>query len=203
MALYKPTRAMRTTLHYERFAHLVPRPGQKDAITTVFPHEDLKKKVIIWSERSKHFYVFDTVKQLELFLEVEPDQHYYEVVFGWKRQKPKFDVDTGTEKDFDELVAAVKKVIGAGVRIIITDSSSSKKFSRHIIVDKYVKDVEAAKEIMEKVVKIIGDKNLDTLVYKSTQYFRLLGSRKISGETKRVISPKTGVSFKDTLIGKY
>lgn len=192
----------RTTLQYERFAHLVPRPGSKNSITTVFPHNELKKKVIIWSERSKHFYVFDSVRELEKFLAVEPDQHYYEVIFGWKRQKPKFDIDTGSEKEFNELITAIHKVVG-NIRLIITDSSSSKKFSRHVIVDKYVKDVEAAKKIMEKVVEIIGDKNLDTSVYKSTQYFRLLGSRKISGEVKRIISPRSGVSFRDTLIGAY
>ena len=197
----------RVKLNYERFAHLVPHAGHKDSIIESFNTTQLAKKVIIWSERSKHFYVFNNVTDLEKFIAVEPDQHYYEVVFGWKKQRPKFDIDSGDEKTFAAFIEALQTVIGPSGKYIVTDSSSETKFSRHVIVDKYVANVEAAKKLMEKVVALVGDENIDTSVYKSIQYFRLLGSSKLGKKTKRIIYPRPVSAIinplSKTLIGYY
>ena len=129
------------------------------------------------------------------------DRHYYEVIFSEARQRPKIDIDGGNAEYAAKMRNALKKIVGPDVRVIVTDSSSDKKFSRHLIVDKYYKNAEAAKAVMDDLIDAFGDKYIDESVYKDIQYFRLTGSSKIGGMAKRIITP--GARFEDTLIRKY
>jgi hypothetical protein len=70
-----------------------------------------------------------------------------------------------------------------------------------LIVDHFYADAWAAKQVMDDLAALTDSPYIDQSVYKDIQYFRLTGSSKIGGVTKRILT--RGYRPQDTLIGKY
>lgn len=187
----------------ERFPYLKAYRGG-DGLLNKYTVDEILYRPLIWSEQSRSFYLFKNVRHLVKYLRDVPaeDQHYYEVIYGHKKQRPKFDIDGGGPARFAEILRAIRAAAN-GARVIVCDSSGPEKFSRHVIIDHWVKDAEAAKEIMEEVVSEVGEDNIDTTVYKKIQMFRLTGSSKLRPGAPRKKIITRGVKFEDTLIGYY
>lgn len=206
-----PTHDVLGEYYLGRYMYLVEDPNhkhpeEKSVIKTFGGRAAIirRRLFIVWSEQSKHFYVFESIAKYLKFIEDVPEKkrHYFEVVFSEQKQRPKFDIDGGDAEYVERIRKTIKALVPTGTKIIICDSSSSTKFSRHIIVDKWYKNSEAAKKLMDDVVANVDGRNyIDESVYKDIQYFRLTGSAKLSGAIKKILTP--GAKFEQTLIGSY
>jgi hypothetical protein len=194
---------------HERFPYLIHIPGRegKSVIKEYGGRAEIirRRLMIVWSEQSKHFYVFKRVSEYLAFSDQVParDRHYYEVIFSEQRQRPKIDIDGGS-KESAERIRRKLRDMADGDKVIVCDSSAGRKFSRHLIVDKFYKDAASAKVLMDDVVANLNEddaKYIDQSVYKDIQYFRLTGSAKMNGAIKKILTP--GVTFEQTLIGSY
>lgn len=142
--------------------------------------------------RQEFFFKYESLEQLLETAELPKCQH--EVIFGWMKQRPKFDMDAGDANDFDSVLeyieAAFYETYDLAPEFVVCDSSDEKKFRRHIIISNYAFDNSAeAKHFSDEILKpAMGDfaRCLDWGVNKKTQNFRTVGSTK-EGRTKKVI----------------
>lgn len=159
--------------------------------------------VVSFCERA--YYVVDGLDELQRFLNLrKKQQHFFECIIGNKKQKIRFDFDGDLEttnecwlqKFFDATVKTIiktfKEIYGLplliGHDVVITDSSEEgKKFSKHIIINKFCVEnvtecnnfyLQVMKNLKAVNIKYHNAKILDATIYKSFQQFRLLGSCK-------------------------
>jgi len=196
-----------------RFRFLVENPKRKSKepslIKTFKGKQNIirNKLIIIWSQKSYAYYVFDSISNLIEFLNLTPkdDLHYHEVIFQEAPQRARLDIDDGDEIFFKKVIKALKEITSS--KIVVCDQSSSNYFSRHIIVDEYFPSMKDAKnEIVDQVIKLLGGNEegyIDLNVYHAIQNFRLVGSSKTGKNqpVKKIIT--RGASFEDSLIGLY
>ena len=152
------------------------------------------------------------------FMVFESPEHYqnvysnkvhlcHEIIMGHQKQKPKFDIDGGTESDFDDIleyiIAVFDETYHVNPDIIICDSSNDKKFSKHIIIANYcfANNIEAKwfNEILKSVIECMPcSQYIDFSVNKYVQNFRIQGSTKQSADGPR--TKTSNRSLIDTLI---
>lgn len=161
-----------------------------------------RKLIVIWSQTSYHYYVFDTVSNLKQFLALTPakDQRYHEVIFSDQIQRPRIDIDGGNKYLSDKVSKILKEKLGP---VTVCDLSDQDYFSRHIIVDRYYLNL---KQALQACINALGDlydnQFIDHQVYHDIQNFRLVGSNKGPGTaTKKIVT--RGRGLEDTLIGQY
>jgi len=182
--------------------------NREDLKTAFVVRDELRNKYMVFSSESKFWKCYKTVNP----------KHFHEVVFGWKPQKLKFDIDFVTDNvgERDEVILFVKtKFIDAIVDELYTSffeknkiypsrqdinvcSSNGEvdgkmKVSYHLVVSTYgVENVKVAREFFHRVIKRVPDKYkqmIDSQVYKETQNFRIVGSSKVgSTRVKHVVT---------------
>jgi hypothetical protein len=173
--------------------------------------------------RSTYVYmVFNNIEEFEDYLAGEPveERRYHEVIFGWMKQKLKFDIDFKpdnqmTKTRFDEILTEIDTAIielfyllyqiDITDNIITTTSSSEEKYSYHkIISGYYVSGCGEAQEFTKKLLQLLPydiHHVIDTTVNKKLQNFRILGCHKLDSNRVKVLeSMQASVTLQDTII---
>lgn len=147
--------------------------------------------IVIWDQKLGLFFKYENLDHYLSFAET-PKLHH-EVVFGWMKQRPKFDMDDGDIQNFESVFENIQATFWATYDVVpefvITDSSNEEKFRRHIIISNYAFANQAEAKHFSDLLKSdmgVDAKYLDWGVNKKTQNFRTVGSTK-EGRTKRVI----------------
>lgn len=117
----------------------------------------------------------------------------HEVILYNMRQKPKFDIDGGEDKNHGNIINAIYKAfednygMWPDIRVIdsVNTDPNEKKLSRHIIITNYAfEDTSEARYFTEQCVRPLlsteDSKCLDD-VNKKTQNFRIVGSTNTKG----------------------
>ena len=155
------------------------------------------KTLVVRNTLKGKYRVYNDYDAYKSSLPTPPATHCtHEVIFDWQVQKPKFDIDGGSSELFKEFIMYLESAFddkyGIVPELIVCDSSSDAKFSRHVIVANcaFQNAHEAAwftmqlKEQCDERVAATVDWNVN----KSTQCFRMPGATK-DGRTKRVQRP--------------
>ena len=155
-----------------------------------------KNGLIIWDKNKGVFKVYKTLEDYSEEYPYESNHNTHEVIFGYQKQKPKFDMDKGNEEKYERILKGIgeafKKEYNIEISEVVYDSSNNEKFSRHIVISNVVfaNSREAdyfTKTILKGYIKDDEDyKCLDKGVNKTTQYLRMPGSVK-EGRKKRVL----------------
>lgn len=94
---------------YRKFKYLYIRDNENrrsdDVLECVYDsQEKIKDKFVLHEEVTRSYYVFDSIAAARRFIESLPDDKrtFHEVIFGWKPQKIKFDIDI-KEADLEKL----------------------------------------------------------------------------------------------------
>ncbi len=214
------------------FTYLVPKlkvyPGQpertkENTVLLAYTREQLKDKLVVWSQLNYHYYVFDEpdpVAAFEAWFEVKTMDHrkFFEVIFGDGPQRLKIDLDKVTSQEqFDACMKAIKKawvllstkgskpIPGKAMYLFRTSESAY-----HILLDHVVANVGEAKAFAESVAEIYSAERddpcpVDLNVYSKTQNFRIVGSSKVDvpgGKPSfvKVLINGTAVPLKNLLV---
>lgn len=209
----------------QTFQYLVPldkpKPNQpkrtkENTLLLAHPQETLRDKYVIWSDKSFHYHLFDSLEELGTFLDAKTEageNNYYEVIFGEFPQRLKLDIDNASYDDFDAVMKAVKSVWfesevdgkpyseRRGCRILAFRTGPK---SYHVLIHYIVPTVEDAQKFYEAVRDALPEaqkSKVDGVVYKKIQNFRLWKSQKSKGNgfAKRLIT-KIDPIWKDTLV---
>lgn len=190
-----------------RYRYLVPRAGAESVFSAHGGRAGVLRRrlVVVWSHRSRAFYVFASVDALKGFLACVPasEQNYSEVVLAEQRQRPRLDLDGGDAAVYRRVVRALRRLV-PDARLVVTDQSTPQRYSRHVLVDAFYPSMEATLPLVAAVRAALGaDADVvDTNVYHSIQNFRLLGSSKGGGEPRKRLVTR-GAALEDTLVGEY
>ena len=163
-----------------------------------------KKKFIIaeqlLSNQGKMYFKdleFNTYKEFEIYYKKNPDPHYYEIISG--NQSLYFDFDCQEnipDVDFNELCEKILLKITEKYSIVIniytSHSPTGKKYSYHVIgkgifFTNHIFCGIVAKEIIANLkTGNLLKKYFDDTVYTSRRNFRMLNSRKIGSDRKKI-----------------
>lgn len=216
------------------FTYLVPKtrllPGQaertkENTVLLAYSREQLKSKLIVWSQLNYHYYVFDEpdpVAAFDAWFAAKPEDHrkFFEVVFGDVPQRLKIDLDKVASQDqFDACMRAIKKAwevlagtsTGVGKKGATPVLAPSMYLFRtsaeayHILIDHVVPGVAEAKAFAESVVEQYSSERddrcpVDLNVYARTQNFRIVGSSKVDSTFAKVLINASGVPTKHLLV---
>lgn len=196
-----------------QFSHLIDN-GSGNSVQGSYSQNELKTKTIIRDETSNQYIVFNSQSDFEKWYIKQKEKHYHEIIFGYQKQRIRFDIDI--DDTFINGPEVVNCVLNSAIEVIrdlyyciddiqlsrndfiVTDSSGSTskgfKHSYHIILYTYaVVNNHEAKFVSDAVIKILPDhfkRFIDANVNKSIQSFRLLHSTKCKSERTKVISNK-------------
>jgi len=159
---------------------------------------------------NRRYYVFKSFDAFKIYLNACETSRkcYHEVIFGFKEQKFKIDIDSetweGTLAEFDPILDRIKVGIentfavmwGVSLKptdFVVTNSSGNGKLSIHIIVDNYYlsghEDALAVSRFLRNLLDPSTGIYIDWAVYKRTQNFRLTDSIKEgTNRVKKIIS---------------
>jgi len=193
-----------------------------EIIESVLTIDELRSRLIVAIE-TNHAFTYTTFASFADY-EKAKLEHCHEVIFGWRPQRLKFDIDA-TNADYSEtsageLVTDVQAAITTAFErsynidlppdsFIITDSSGQSgtvyKFSFHIIVRGfYVNNNVEAAEFTKRMLQALPVEHhgvIDPAVNKSLQNFRMLNATKTgSDRVKTLAVPLVGVTAEQTLI---
>lgn len=188
-----------------------------DVLNNNYSRDEICEKFVTRYESNKKssYRVFQSQSKFLSFLEACPEEQrcYHEVIFGWQKQKLKFDLDmempaidafqqdssASRQEKANEILNVVLESITdmffmiyfTDCDILICNSSSKDKFSYHIIITShYVNDCTNAKMFTKNVLNAIprGYKQfVDHNVNKQTQNFRMVNCHKAkSNRFKRI-----------------
>lgn len=78
-----------------RFRHIYRTDGEDSVESTYVTQAEIGKRFVIRDERDHTYCVFESLDQYFRWFEgvPEPDRQFHEVIFGWKPQKIKIDLD--------------------------------------------------------------------------------------------------------------
>ena len=181
------------------YLRVTQRKPNEESLEKVYGLEVLKNKLIICYQIKYRFYTyFDSVSQFVKYKStINPQKnHFYEVI-TLRKQKPHFDVDINTKdnknidhgKILEDLLRSIQftlkkeKIITDPIKdILVFESHGPNKKSYHVIIDNYyhVNNIEAGcfyQEVIDNMSPLFSV-YVDSAVYKISQQFRLLGSRK-------------------------
>lgn len=164
------------------------------------------------NEIYRYFKKFDTIVSFyDYMLKTQKyDRCFFEVILGEQYQKPYFDIDI--DKKLPDLghslVLEVKKSILYDKRIsekdiLVYSSHGENKSSYHIIINNWcTPDNYTNKMYCNNIIDRIPDdfeykKYIDTLVYKSVQQLRILGSTKLGHDRFKKIEYESKNIVKD------
>jgi len=160
--------------------------------------------LIIRDERINKYICFESVAVFEK--KYNGDDHtVHEVIMGWMKQRPKFDIDSGDINSLEEIIEHLESSFIDNYDlvpdIVRCSSSNDEKFSYHLIIRNcyFENNIEAKwfYDQFKKSLPVNLQQHVDWTVNKRIQCFRILGSVK-NGRVKRAIDKKNGLY--DTLI---
>jgi hypothetical protein len=112
---------------------------ERDAADCLEANEHIEVgNILICDEKTGMFHKFELYNEYEAAYSEGP-YLTHEVILSWMKQKPKFDMDSGTPALYTDLLetieTAFEETYGLIPEFIHCDSSNETKFSRHIIVN--------------------------------------------------------------------
>lgn len=172
---------------------------------------------MMFSNTKHHFYVFDTVKQLETYCNVSVDKSLNEVIFGEFSQRIKFDIDDIDKGDILNVINIIKTAWrrddGPLPPYNMRDNCSIFVFKTsvkgvHVIIDYLVDNVQKAKEFFDFTLSTIEPTHplylkFDARVYGKIQQFRIPGSSKVAGGLSKVPLSTVKPELHEALIRVY
>ena len=142
------------------------------------------KNLIIRDEIRNKYRIYQDLEDYEKDYPYLEEHLTHEVIFGYRKQKPKFDIDGGNEETYEKILEGIKeeflKEYEIKINYVEYDSSNEKTFSRHIVVTNvlFANSKEADNFTKKKLSKLDKYKNLDKGINKMIQNFRMPGSVK-------------------------
>jgi len=207
-----------------QFSHLIGNNSVQES----YSQNELRTKVVIRDETCNQYLVFNNQNDFEKWYIKQVNKHYHEVIFGYQKQRIKFDIDIKESTVIDDINIIIDTIINTIIKsinelyyciddiyltkndFIITDSSgitqSGFKYSYHIILYTYAvcNNIEAD-YITKTVINNLSEyQYIDQSVNKRIQSFRLLYSTKVNSDRAKLVTDKFGTykecSLLDTLI---
>lgn len=181
--------------------------------TLLFSYDPLSPQLIVCKEENgfRKFTMFENIEEFYKYQSKIPvnERCFFETIMGNTWRKPYFDIDINLDEDNDipredaddmieELTYNIdNELSNYEKKIIVTTSHTEKKHSYHIIVDGVkLKNPDESRSFARTVMTPKLRKYADTSVYKPTQQFRILGSKKENKDNKKVIDYGLSKNFK-------
>ena len=154
---------------------------------------NINSNLIIRDEIEGVFKAYETIEDYEKDYPYDGHHLTHEIIFGFKPQKPKFDIENNTTgerctpNNFNNIKKGITdaflEIYNINPEFVIYDSTGETKFSKHIvIINRLFKNSREAdnftKNILKKYIPPKDYEFIDTGVNKSTQNFRIAGSVK-------------------------
>ena len=168
-----------------------------------FDYDSTTSNLIVCKQHThRTFTMFKTYTHFQRYQEDVPlyERCFYELIIEHKLRKPYFDIDIDlTEytnmnklKADDMILNMIEKIKDIAnelkPKIIVFTSHRPNKLSYHLVVDGIMlRNSHETKEFAYKVVNKELEDFIDFSVYKPTQQFRILGSRKFGKENIKKI----------------
>jgi len=150
----------------------------------------------------RKFTMFENLEEFYTFQSKIPtnERCFYEIIMKDKWRKPYFDIDISVEDnkdlsrdDTDDMLETLtfnieNELKNYDIKIIVATSHTTTKHSYHVIVDGVkLRNPSECSNFARLVVPPKLKNFVDTSVYKPTQQFRILGSRKSNKNNKKII----------------
>lgn len=156
--------------------------------------------LVCWQKEHRLFGMFESINSFIRFAKTTEKELrcFYEIIMENKWRKPYFDIDINademTEDEADDMIETLiyninNELESFNVSVIVFSSHvPNKKLSYHIVVDGIkVRSSRETKNFAGKVALGNVTRYIDFAVYKPTQQFRILGSRKYGKKNRKTI----------------
>lgn len=193
---------------FDFFKYSEKNLGSYSIIEENYTRKELLGKFIMRCAILHKFIVFES--QQEFWDYKDKEKHALnEIILGEHPQRLKFDIDSGeTDIQIKKVTKTIKKIFEKeyfeklkNKDIYVLSSSSDKKYSYHIIINKSVQNSYESKMFAYKVFYELGSpKYIDMGVYKKFQNFRIIGSVKSYKDRRKFVLLDDSHDFHNTLI---
>ena len=179
----------------------------------LFSYDPTSSQLIVCKEENdfRKFTMFDSLEEFYKYQSKLPENErcFFETIMGNTWRKPYFDIDINLDEDtnmtretaddlIEELTYNIEKELDSyDIKIIVTTSHTKIKHSYHVIVDGVkLKNPDETRNFARTVMTPKLRKYADTSVYKPTQQFRILGSKKATKDNKKIIDYGLSKNFR-------
>lgn len=168
-----------------------------------------KKSLIIRDETINRFMIFDSISEYSTIYHQQKLHWTHEIILRWQLQKPKFDIDDGTDDDHTFIIEMIEcafhETYGMIPKLAIIESintnPSETKLSKHIIATNVAfADSTEAKHFTRNILKpmlLYGKDEFVDNVDKSIQNLRLPLTTNGKG---RILVIPTGFTFDELVV---